>query len=105
MHVPEPVLDGGCLRGGRCCERVGVDLGEREVSEGEANAARELSLDLFDRAERLARVGAFVVAVFDDEASGGGAADVIDPLLERLQRWLVFLRHRLSDLRTRPAGG
>ena len=108
VHVPEPVLECGCLGGGRRRERVRVDLGEREVPEGEANAPVELSLDPFDRAKRLPRVGAFVVAVLDDETSGRRAADVIDLLVERLQcvGWTSSLGiARLRRFRTRPAAG
>ena len=96
VHVPEAVLERGCLGGGRRCKRVRVDLCEREVPEGEANATVELSFDPFDRAKRLPRVGAFVVAVLDDETTGRWAADVIDLLLERLHGRLAFLRHRVS---------
>ena len=73
VHVPEAVLERGCL-GGRCrCEGVGMDLREREVPEGKADAMGELSFNPLDRAERLPRVGAFVVAVLHDETSGGWA--------------------------------
>ena len=40
VHVPEAVLERGCLGGGRRRERVRVDVCEREVPEGEANATR-----------------------------------------------------------------
>ena len=96
VHVPEAVLERGCLGGGGRCEGVGMDLCEREVPEGEANAIGELSFNPLDRAERLPRVGAFVVAVLDDETSGGWAANVIDLLVERLHGRLAFLWHRVS---------
>jgi hypothetical protein len=70
VHVPELALECGCLGCGRCCESVRVDLFQREMPEGEPNPIAEFALDPFDRAKRLPRVGAFVVAVFDDETSG-----------------------------------
>ena len=67
VHLPEPVLERGRLgRGGRG-ERVRVDLGQRKVPEREAHTLAQSSLDPFDLPKRPARVGAFVVAVLDDQ--------------------------------------
>jgi hypothetical protein len=55
-----------------------VDLDQRKVAEREADAAARLLLDLLDRAERLPRVGAFVVAVLEDDRAACRAADVVE---------------------------
>jgi len=81
VHVPEPALPGGGLRCGGRGHGVRVDLGQGEVPEREPHIPAELLFDLLDGAERLPRVGALVVAVFDDQAAGPRAADVIDRLI------------------------
>ena len=82
VHLPEAILTcRGLGRRGRR-ERVRVDLGQREVAEREADVARQLSLDLLDRAERLPRVGALVVAVLEDDRRVRGATHVIDVRVE-----------------------
>ena len=105
VHLPEAVLERGCLGGGRRRERVRVDVCQREVPEGEANATVELSFDPFDRAKRLPRVGAFVVAVLDEDTSGRGAADVIDPSSSRPMVGWRFSGIASPRIRTRPAAG
>ena len=42
VHVPEAVLERGCLGCGCRCEGVRVDLCEREVPEGEADVTRSV---------------------------------------------------------------
>src|SRR6201989_2328525 len=62
-----------------------VDLGEREIPEGEANTLAQLVLDTFDLPKRSPRVRAFVVAVLEDDPPARRTADVIDVLVQRLQ--------------------
>ena len=88
VHLPEPLLARGRLGCGGCGERVGVDLGQREVPEAEAQAALQSALDTLDVTKRLARVRAFVVAVLDDHAAGRGTANVVDRVVKRLHRLL-----------------
>ena len=71
------MLPPGGLGGGRRREGVGMDLDQREVPEREADATGSLPLDLLDLAVCLPRVGAFVVAVLDDQGSSRRATDVI----------------------------
>src|SRR4051794_2013019 len=97
VHGPEPVLACGRLGCRRCGEGVRVDLGQREVAEGEANAGGQSLFDAFDLSKGPARVRAFVVAVLDDQATGGRATDVIDPLVKRLHGHAVgFSRTRAT---------
>src|SRR4029077_9629692 len=91
----EPVLQRGRLGCGRRCKGVRMDVDEREVAEREADAAVELSLDTFDLAECPSRKRAFVVAVFEDEAGAGRAADVIS-VVERLDPRQVSLAQRAT---------
>ena len=56
-------------------------------TEGEADAPRQLFLDAFDLAKRLARVRTLIVAVLDDQRSGRRPAQVIDGLV----KWLHHL--------------
>ena len=83
MHLPEAGLQRGRLRGGGRRERVRVDLGEREVPEGEAHRAAQLPLDALDLAVRHPRIRALVVAVLEDHAAVGGATDVVDAIFEQ----------------------
>jgi hypothetical protein len=96
MHVPEAMLEGGCLGCCRRGERVRMDLGEGKVAKGEADVAKS-PLDLLDFSKRLARVRALVVAVLEDHATTHGSPNVIDLLVERLDRRLMHLRHDASD--------
>ena len=85
MHLPEPALTRrGLGRGGRR-ERMRMDRRQRKVPEGEADAAVELPLDTLDLAIGHARVGAFVVAVLENETTGLRAANVVDGCVEGLQ--------------------
>jgi hypothetical protein len=93
VHLPEPALERGGLRCPGRGEGVRVDLGQREVPEGEADALAQLGLDALDRAEGRARVGALVVAVLDDDRRRRRAADVIDRLVQRLDDRLPLLWH------------
>jgi hypothetical protein len=68
-------------------EGVRVDVGEREMAEGEADAAVPFALDPLDRTERLARVRALVVAILEDQRRVGPAAYVINAFVERLDGW------------------
>jgi hypothetical protein len=52
-------------------------LPEREVPEGEADASGDLLLDTLDLTKCLPRIGAFVVAVLEDETPGERASDMI----------------------------
>jgi hypothetical protein len=63
-----------------------MDAGQREVPEREPHVPAELAFDLLDRVERLPRVRALVVAVLEDQAAGGRAADVIGFLVQWRQR-------------------
>src|SRR5438105_4941726 len=87
VHVPELLLVGGCFRRGRRRQGVRVDLCQGKVPEGEADAPRQLFLDAFDLAKRLARVRTLIVAVLDDQRSGRRPAQVIDGLV----KWLHHL--------------
>src|SRR5579862_3867741 len=66
-HLPETALPRSRLR--RRCggQRVGMDLGQREVSEGETDPPLDLLLDPLDRSVRLSRVRAFVISVLEEE--------------------------------------
>jgi len=55
------------------------------MPEREADTVIQALLDAFDLPERLPGVRAFVVAVLEDEPTGGRAANVIDLLVERRQ--------------------
>src|SRR4051812_11477580 len=78
VHVPESVLQGSRLgRRGRG-EGVGVDLREGEMTKGELDAAAQSSLDALDCSKSSPRIGAFVVAVLEDDTTGRCAPDVID---------------------------
>jgi hypothetical protein len=50
VEVPETALPRGGLRRGGRGEGVGMDLGQRKVPEGEADAVGQLGLDAFDLA-------------------------------------------------------
>jgi hypothetical protein len=92
VHIPEPVLPGGGLGGGRGGEGVRVDAGQREVAEGEPHVPVQLPFGHLDRVEGLPRVGALVIAVLDDQAATGQAADVIDLFVQRRQGQLAIVR-------------
>jgi len=99
VHLPEATLRRrrfGCRRGR---ERVRVDLRQREVTKGEADAAGELLLDALDRPEGLARVGALVVAVLEDDGGTRFPADVVHVIVEWLDdRSVVSDVHRVPLL-------
>ncbi len=103
VHVPEPVLPCGGLSCGRCGEGVRVDVSQREIPEREPHVPLKLLFYLVDRVERLPRVRALVIAVLDDQAAGGRAADVIDLLIQRRQGELAVVRYRVED-HGRPSG-
>jgi hypothetical protein len=63
VHVPEPALPRSSLGRGSRGERVRVDAGQRKMPEREPHVPAQLSFDLLDRAEGLARVWALVIAV------------------------------------------
>jgi hypothetical protein len=58
-----------------------MDLGQREVPEGEPDPAAQRALDAFDLSKCLPRVRALVVAVLDDQPTAA-TADVIHRLVE-----------------------
>ena len=68
VHRPEEILS--CCGLGKTggSQRMGVDLGQREVSEHEAHRS-VFRLDLLDVAKRLQRIGALVVAVIEDDGA------------------------------------
>src|SRR2546421_1088859 len=68
MHRPEEPLRRCSLGEAGGCQRVRVDLRQREVSEDEAQRP-VLGLQLLDVAKGLAGVGALVVAVLQDDHS------------------------------------
>src|SRR6516164_9691823 len=70
---------------GRCGEGVRVDAGQREVPEREPQVPAELVFGLLDRAVRLPGVRALVIAVLQDQAARGRAADMVDLLIQRGQ--------------------
>src|SRR5262249_35539542 len=96
VHVPEPALPGGGLGRGRGGEGVRVDAGQREMPEREPHVPAELLFDLLDRVEGLPRVRALVVAVLEDQAAGGRAADGGDVLVQRRPGQLGVIRHRVA---------
>jgi Prolipoprotein diacylglyceryl transferase len=67
LDLPEPILKRRCLGRGRAGEGVRMDLGQREVPEGEAHLLAKPSLDPLDFAKRPTRVRALVVAVLEDQ--------------------------------------
>lgn len=78
VHLPELVLQRRGFGGTRTGKSVAVQLGERQITELEANLVGVLSCDLLDDREVLAAEGAFVVAVFYKfYTSGAFAFDVI----------------------------
>jgi aminopeptidase len=89
MHLPEATLRRRGLRRPRRGERVRVDLGQREVPEGETNPVGTLPLDALDFAVGPSRVRALVVAVHEDQPGGLRTADVIDGFVQ----WLDHLHH------------
>src|SRR5690348_4932451 len=48
VHLPVAILQGGRLGGARRSHRVRVDVSQRKVPEGEANATSEAVLELLD---------------------------------------------------------
>jgi hypothetical protein len=62
----------------------------------EPDTAAQFLLDAFDRPERLSRIRALVVAVLQDQPSGGRAADVVNRLIDRLHGRLVVLPYHVS---------
>ena len=66
-----------------------VDLRQREVAKGETDAARQLTLDPFDRPEGLPRIRALVVSVLEDHRGVRSAPHVIDVLGERFDHRLI----------------
>jgi hypothetical protein len=67
-----------------------MDPGQRKVPECDADALGQLRLDALDRAVRLTRVGAFVIAVLDDQRCGRRTANVIDRFVELLEHRLLL---------------
>jgi hypothetical protein len=100
---PESPLGGRGFRRQRRGERVRMALGQRKVAERETELPAPLCLDLLDRAERVPRMRALVVAVLDDHMRTRWAADVVDRLIE----WLDYERggsHRREPVESLPAG-
>jgi hypothetical protein len=97
VHVPKPALKCSRLGCGRRRERVRMDFREREVPERETHSTVHLLLDALDLANRLPRIGAFVVAVLENETTGRRAADMIDSVVERFHGRLVLSPRRGSQ--------
>ena len=92
MDVPEPALPGSGLGRTGGGEGVRMDSGQGEMAEREPHVPAELLLDQLDRMEGLPRVRALVIAVLEDHAAGGRAADMIDFLIQRRRSWGHNLR-------------
>jgi hypothetical protein len=75
---------------------VRVDLHEREVPEREADTDAHFLLDPLDRSKRLAREGAFVVAVLEDQTTFRRAADMVDRRVEWLDGGPPLVRNRVA---------
>jgi hypothetical protein len=71
---------------------VRVDAGQREMPEREPHVPAELLSESLDHVEGLPRVRALVIAVVDDQMTGGRAAHVIDLLIQRRQGQLTVAR-------------
>src|SRR5262249_56759660 len=102
--APDVARAGGGLGGGRGGEGVRGNAGQREWAEREPPVPAELLFDLLDRVEGLPRVRALVVAVLEDQAAGGRAADVVDVLVQWRQGHLAAIRHRVPGHGRGPPG-
>jgi hypothetical protein len=112
MHLPEAVLERrrlGCAGGSY---GMRMDLSQRKVAKGKANTIGKFSLDALDLMERLPRVGAFVIAVLENQRASLLAADMVNRVFDRRDdRRLVMRRHPssspppLSDRCRAPARG
>ena len=105
VHLPEAGLACGRLSGSGGGEGVWMDLDEREMAVGETDLSAQFLLDAFDLSERQPRVGAFVVAVLDDQATLGGTANVIDRLVQAFQVRVPRRRIAVGVIRSRPLPG
>src|ERR1700686_3681711 len=78
VHLPELSLDVRGLRGQGRVQRMRMDLGQRKVTKRVDESIAQLAANLRHADQRLARVGAFVVAV-DQQSHGcaGCAANVV----------------------------
>jgi len=101
VHVPEPPLQRSGR--GRRGQSVRVNAGQRKMPEREPHVPAELAFDLLDRVERLPRVRALIIAVLDNQAAGGRAANMIDLLIQRRQGQLAVLRRCVDSHRTPPS--
>jgi hypothetical protein len=75
------------------------------MPEREPHVSAESAFDLLDRVEGLPRIRALVIAVLQDKAAGGRAADVIDFLIQRRQAQLAVIRHRVASHSGPSPGG
>jgi hypothetical protein len=75
------------------------------MPEGEPHSVRQFAFGALDRAERLTRVGAFVVAVFEDEVTAGRPADVVDLLVKRLDGRILLGGERVAFMELLQAWG
>jgi hypothetical protein len=75
-----------------------VDLREREVAIGEAEAVADCSLDSLDLVVCLARVRAFVVAVDEQDVPAARAADVVGRVLKARDGRLLARRGSSAGL-------
>jgi hypothetical protein len=62
------------------------------MPEREPHVPAQLLFDLLDRVECLPRVRALVIAVLDDQAAGGRAANMIGFLVQRRQGQLLAIK-------------
>src|SRR5690242_21615119 len=97
VHVPEPSLPRSGLGCGRRGVGVRVDAGQRKMAEREPHVPAELLFDSLDGMKGLPRVRALVVAVLNNQAAGGRAADVIDLLIQRRQGQLAVVRRSVAS--------
>jgi len=101
VHVPIAALHRRGLRRARGGQRVRVNRRQREVPERKADL--EAPLEALDHAICLARVRAFVVAVFEDQSRRTGSSDVVYRLVERGEPLRLFTRRAKRHLTRRGA--
>ena len=74
VHIPEAALLAGGLGGLRGGRRMGVDVGQGEVTEHEPKAAAEPTLELLQHGVGRAAVRTLEVAVLDERHAGAVGA-------------------------------
>src|SRR6266566_3440460 len=97
MHLPELALSCGGLGCQSRVQRMGMDVGEREVAKDKAQLVPELLLDRSYDGRREAGVGAFVVAILHQRDRGGGRSLTVVPFTDG-NRKMCSLCHRPLSL-------